>query len=113
MNKSTTLVIAELKTLNIEPLSLAKYFYEKEITSHLFIQKLIYFTFLKGLKNNLLLFSEKFQAWKYGPVLRSIFDEMTNCSDLDAMFYQIPSLRRKEVIDILESIYQKYRNCEV
>jgi hypothetical protein len=62
MKKTTTLVIAELKTLNLEPLSLAKYFYERGITSHLRIQKLIYFTFLECLKNNLLLFSEKFQA---------------------------------------------------
>jgi hypothetical protein len=62
MNKSTTLVIAKLKSLNIKPLSMAKYFYEKGIVSHLFIQKLIYFSFLEGLKNNLLFFSESFQA---------------------------------------------------
>jgi uncharacterized phage-associated protein len=62
----------ELKSLNIEPLAMAKYFYERGITSHLFIQKLIYFAFLKGLKNGLLLFEEKFQAWKFGSVLRSV-----------------------------------------
>jgi len=51
-----------LKPLNVDPLALAKYFYERGITSHLVIQKLIYFAFLKGLKNGFLLFEEKFQA---------------------------------------------------
>ncbi|CAG8774717.1 7718_t:CDS:2 [Racocetra persica] len=68
----------ELKPLNIEPLAIAKYFYERGITSHLFIQKLLYFTFLKGLKNGLLLFEEKFQAWRYGAVLESVHRVMSN-----------------------------------
>lgn len=113
MNKSTTLVIAKLKSLNIKPLSMAKYFYEKGIVSHLFIQKLIYFSFLEGLKNNLLFFSESFQAWKHGPVLRSVFDEMINCQSLDNMFEQVPSLKKEEVINILERIYQEYHDYDV
>ena len=61
MNKTIN-VNFPLKDLNISPLSMAKYFYQKGIFSHLVIQKLIYFAFLEGLKSDLLFFSEKFQA---------------------------------------------------
>jgi hypothetical protein len=55
-------LIIKLKSLNIEPIILAKFFYERGIHSHLFVQKLIYFAYLEGLKNDLLIFQEKFQA---------------------------------------------------
>lgn len=61
MNKFVT-ITTQLKSLNIKPLALAKFFYRKGIFSHLVIQKLIYFAFLEGLKENLLFFSESFQA---------------------------------------------------
>jgi hypothetical protein len=51
-----------LKSLNISPLAISKYFAEKGIFSHLVIQKLVYFSFLEGLKNNWLFFQERFQA---------------------------------------------------
>src|SRR5256885_13983417 len=109
MNKLVTIEI-KLKPLDIRPLKIAKYFYSKGIYSHLVNQKLIYFSFLEGLKNDLLLLSENFQAWKSGPVLSSVFEEMTNCSDLDRMFAGVPVLKRKEVINILEQIYQTYQD---
>jgi len=102
-----------LKPLNLKPLVLAKFFYQKGVDSHLFIQKLIYFTFLAGLQDNLLLFSEKFQAWKHGPVLVSVFEKVTGCSDLDQMFQSVPELplsKSKQVITILENIHQEYQN---
>src|SRR5256885_8592792 len=52
--------------------------------------------FRSGLQDNLLLFSEKFQAWKHGPVLVSGFEEVTGCSDLDRMFEKVPDLSRSE-----------------
>ena len=103
----------QLKPLNIKPLAIAKYFYRKGIFSHLVIQKLIYFAFLEGLKEDLLFFPEKFQAWKYGPVLSSVFEQMTNCSDLDEMFSQAPTLRQKQVIAILEKVYRNYHKWNV
>lgn len=103
-------ITTELKQLSIEPLAIAKYFYNKGVTSHLFIQKLIYFSFLEGLKENLLFFSENFQAWKHGPVLRTVFDEMTNCSDSARIFAGVSALRKKEVVNILEKIYQTYQD---
>ena len=112
MNKFVT-ITTQLKSLNIKPLALAKFFYRKGIFSHLVIQKLIYFAFLEGLKENLLFFSESFQAWKYGPVLTSVFEQMTDCSDLDEMFSQAPQLRQKQFINILERIYQHYHKWNV
>lgn len=108
------MVKEQMKQLNINPLAIARFFYEKEIYSHLFIQKLIYFSFLESLKNNLLLFPEKFQAWKYGPVLRSVFEGMTNNNlDLDIVFAQFPRVQKKEVISLLEKTYQNYGHYDV
>jgi uncharacterized phage-associated protein len=115
MSKPVTITI-QLEPLNTKPLALAKYLYQKGIDSHLFIQKLIYFAFLAGLQDNLLLFKENFQAWKHGPVLVSVFEKVTGCSDLDRMFQKVPELsssKHKRVITILESIHQEYQNWEV
>jgi uncharacterized phage-associated protein len=112
MSKFTKLEI-KLKDLKVEPLKIAKFFYSKGIISHLVIQKLVYFSFLEGLKNDLLFFTEPFQAWKYGPVLRSIFDKMTKCSNLDAMFVRVSAPRSSEVIVLLEKVYQTNKNLLV
>jgi len=115
MSKPVTISI-QLESLNLKPLSLAKFFYQKGIDSHLFIQKLIYFAFLEGLRSDLLLFSERFQAWKHGPVLVSVFEKVTGCSDLDRMFQKVPDLsfsKHKQMITILESIHQEYQDWEV
>src|SRR5437763_10681277 len=109
MNKTVNVKFnVPLRSLGIKPLSIAKFFYKKGITSHLFIQKLIYFAFIEGLKNDLLFFSESFQAWKYGPVLTSVFEEMTCCENIDDMFSKIPSLKQKEVKVMLEKTYRDY-----
>lgn len=111
MNKTIN-VNFPLKDLNISPLSMAKYLYQKGIFSHLVIQKLIYLAFLEGLKSDLLFFSERFQAWKYGPVLRSVFEPITNCSNLDEMFVEVPELKNKKIINLLEVTYQTYHNWD-
>ena len=114
MNKTVNVKFnVPLQDLNIKPLSIAKFFYKKGITSHLFTQKLIYFAFIEGLKNNLLFFSERFQAWKYGPVLTSVFEEMTYCENIDDMFSKVPILRQEKVKVILEKIYRDYRKWNV
>ena len=112
MSKPFTITI-QLNSLNLKPVVLAKFFYQKGITSHLRFQKLIYFTFLAGLQDNLLLFSEKFQAWKHGPVLVSGFEEVTGCSDLDRMFEKVPDLSNSTVTTILENTYREYQDWEV
>jgi uncharacterized phage-associated protein len=111
MNKTISVEFS-LRDLKVSPLSLANFFYQRGISSHLVIQKLIYFSFLKGLKKNLLFFEEKFQAWRYGPVLRSVFVEMTNCDNLDEMFGNVSPITNEEIKIILEEIYQEYQNSQ-
>ncbi|CAI2186211.1 6832_t:CDS:2, partial [Funneliformis geosporum] len=67
----------KLKNLNLQPLAIAKYFYQKGVFSHLFIQK-------------------------------SVFDKMTGSSDLDVMFTKVASVCRKNIISILEKVYQTH-----
>jgi len=50
----------KLKNLNLEPLSIAKYFYERGVKNLSLIQKLIYLTFVEVIeKENTLLFNEE------------------------------------------------------
>lgn len=67
----------KLKIIN--PLSLAKYFYEKGIEDAAMIQKLIYLTHLEILeKENVLIhFMDGWKAWLGGPVLEETFFTMT------------------------------------
>ena len=54
---------SKLKNLNINPLSVAKYFYEKGVEDYRLMQDLIYLTYREVLKKeNALLFEEEFQA---------------------------------------------------
>jgi len=53
----------KLKQLNLNPLSVAKYFYEREIELNSTMQDLLYLSYREILKKeNALLFEEEFQA---------------------------------------------------
>ena len=65
----------KLKNLNIEPLSVAKYFYEKGVEDIALSQRLIYLSYLESLKDGYLLFAEEWQAWPHGPAVKSAFDK--------------------------------------
>lgn len=56
---------------------LCKAFSEHIPVSPMKLQKLLYFSYRQYLRNTngLPLFSEQFEAWPYGPVLRSVYDE--------------------------------------
>jgi uncharacterized phage-associated protein len=60
------------------------------------------------------LFTEKFQAWKNGPVLRSVFDSMTSEGvKLDTVFTQISPVQEKRVLALLDEVYQEYKDWEI
>jgi hypothetical protein len=60
MKESRQIDNKKLKELNLEPLSIAKFFYEKGADDTAIIQRLIYLTYLKVLKEkNALLFEEE------------------------------------------------------
>jgi hypothetical protein len=62
--QTQTITKSKLKNLDLKPLSIAKYFYEKEsIDDYALIQDFLYLTYLEALrKENKVLFKEKFQA---------------------------------------------------
>jgi len=109
--------------LKLNPLSIMKYFVvNKKQDSNLWIQKLTYFTWKEViLKYNTFLFKEKFEAWKYGPVLRRcyyFFKEFENDNNYDdgdlPKFFNTKGIKdisdaeKKKVIRILESTYDKF-----
>src|ERR671939_1899036 len=69
--------VTKLKNLDLNPLSVAKYFYEKGAEDYRLMQDLIYLTYREILKKeNKILFKEKFQAWEGGPMLESVYQQM-------------------------------------
>lgn len=56
-------MVTKLKQLNLNPLSVAKYFYQKDIEDYRLMQDLLYLTYREVLKKEgKILFKEKFQA---------------------------------------------------
>ncbi|WP_147410842.1 type II toxin-antitoxin system antitoxin SocA domain-containing protein [endosymbiont GvMRE of Glomus versiforme] len=106
----------QTKILNIVPLSLAKYFYEKGIEDIGVIQDLIYLTYLEVLKKeNILLFSEEWQAWNSGPVIESVFYAMNeNWKDKDRkkLFQKTLPLTQKNIIKHCEKQIKDYQIIE-
>jgi uncharacterized phage-associated protein len=103
----------KLKNLNIEPLSVAKYFYEKGIEDMALSQRLIYLSYLEVLKDGCLLFAEEWQAWPHGPAVKSTFDKMYDSRHhLAKLFKPVKDISDKKVLNQLENTYQKYKNTE-
>lgn len=78
-----------------DPFHVANNFIEKGIMnarkiSPMKLQKLLYFLYRDYLKlTGDPLFSERFEAWKYGPVLSSIYQEFKNYRDRDIKNYYL------------------------
>src|SRR3954454_18036909 len=99
----------KLKNLNIEPLSVAKYFYERGIETNSIMQDLLYLSYREVLKKeNALLFEEEFQAWRAGPTLNSVFymmdDYLKKNKSYEGLFEKVKEIKNQEVISYLESI---------
>ncbi|MCE8162934.1 MAG: hypothetical protein I3273_00770 [Candidatus Moeniiplasma glomeromycotorum] len=108
----------KLKNLNLNALSVVKYFYQKGVETNSTIQNLLYLSYLEVLKKeNVLLFEEEFQAWRAGPTLHSVFYTLHDYSEknqnYEGLFNKIPSLKNKTVIQYLENIYRQYEKYEV
>ena len=103
----------KIKNLNIEPLSVAKYFYEKGVEIPAINQKLIYFTYLEALKDGYLLFEEEWQAWPNGPVVESVVDKVfDNLNNLKKLFTKVEDLDNELVLNYTERIFNKHKNTE-
>ena len=104
---------SKLKNLNLNPLSVAKYFWSKGIEISPINQKLIYFAYLEALKDGYLLFEEEWQAWPRGPVVESVVDKMfDNYDKLDKLFAKVEDLDNELVINYADKIFKKHHKTE-
>src|SRR2546430_14197926 len=109
------------KQLNLNPLSVAKFFYEKlgeRGVEQTFLQPMTYLACQEILKKeNLLLFAEKFHTGLASPILFSLTDLIKKHGDhLDNFFFQIPDINNSQVLLHLEKLVKKHANsfgCEI
>lgn len=105
-----------IKFLKLDPLSIAKYFWEKGIDDYALIQDFVYLTYIEALWKDLLLFEERYQAWEEGPVLVSIYQKMRNHykkhSELDSLFSKIKDVENKTVKACLTKVYRNYQKSK-
>jgi uncharacterized phage-associated protein len=107
----------KLKNLNIQPLSVAKYFYEKGIEDYRLMQDLLYLTYREVLqKEGKVLFKEKFQAWEGGPMLESVYRQMDyhfeKHGQMDCLFDKVEELEDKVIKSYLTKTYRDYQTAK-
>ena len=114
-------MVVKLKNLNLEPLSVAKYFYQKlgeRGVEQPFLQPITYLAYREILKKeNVLLFKEEFQAGSACPILLSLRNIIRKHGDhLDLFFARIPDLNNLQVLPYLEKLAKKHADslgCEI
>jgi len=107
----------KLKQLNLNPLSVAKFFYQKGIEDYRLMQDLIYLTYREVLKKeNKVLFKEKFQAWEDCPVLESVHQQMKyhfkEHGQMNCLFDKIEELEDKTIKSYLTKTYRDYQSAK-
>lgn len=104
--------------------SITSYLIQKHnITETVKLQKILYFLYLEYLKeNNKKLFEDEFEAWIYGPVLRSVYNHLKYVGlnfneyetfDFDNDKYivtKITPLEDKQIFDFIDKKIKKYKN---
>ena len=106
-------MVKKLKQLNLNPLSVAKYFWSKGVEIPAINQQLTYFTYLEALKDGYLLFKEEWQAWPNGPAVDSAFDKMfDNYEKLDKLFAKVEDLDNELATNYADKIFKKYHKTE-
>lgn len=104
-----------VEDLNINPLSIAKWFYKHNIKDIAIIQRLTYLTYLKVLeKKNALLFTEDWFAWSGGPIVESAFHTMMKYEqkEYNKLFSTIPNLKEEKVLPYLEYVEDDYKTSK-
>ena len=102
-----------IKQLNLNPLSVAKFFYEKGAEDVAINQQLIYFAYLEAMKEDYLIFKEEWKAWPNGPAIESVIDKMYDSRDnLKKLFKPVKDIDNELVLNYAEKIWKKYKNTE-
>src|SRR5207253_5671924 len=101
------------KNLNLNPLSIAKFFYEKlgeKGVEQTFLQPITYLVYQEVLKKeNLLLFKEEFILGIASPILPSLTDLIKKYGgDLEGFFSEIPDVANHRVLLYLEKLAKKH-----
>ncbi|MBE4704008.1 Panacea domain-containing protein [Spiroplasma platyhelix] len=96
---------------------------EHKITEPVKLQKILYFLYLEYLKEtNEKLFDDEFEAWVYGPVLRSVYNHLKyvglnfneyesfdSAKDKYTLTKNTP-LKDKKISDFIDKKIKKYKN---
>ena len=81
--------------------------------TNLKLQKILYFAQVEFLKSHdVALFQENIQAWQYGPVVREVYDWLSQCggyviTEFDVALEDTSNIA-SEIIDFLNMIWDKY-----
>lgn len=99
-----------------------KSFDENIPVSPMKLQKLLYFIYRDYLKEtNSVLFAEDFQAWKYGPVLESVYDEFKTfrsnritrfAKTANGEVYVINETLEPILCSVINSVWNKYKGYD-
>lgn len=86
------------------------------------LQKLTYLVYKKYYQDtDRILFSENFEVWKYGPVIRSIYDEFkdykgnaikTYCEEADGSILIVNEKTSSSFKKVLDTIWEKYKSYD-
>lgn len=101
---------------------LKRAFEEKVAVFPMKLQKLVYFIFRDYYqKHDKLLLSEAFLTWKYGPVLRSVYDEFKSfhankitrfAKDANGIVYVIDENIAPDISSIINAVWSKYKEYD-
>lgn len=99
---------------------LTRFFKEGITISPMKLQKMIYIVYKEYLtRENTLLFSEEFETWQYGPVVRTVYDEFKSFGSKHISKYATDALGKIYVCNedtditlknILDRVFYRYRN---
>lgn len=95
-------------------------FYEDIPITPMKLQKLLYFSYREFLKKtDFPLFSEQFEAWPYGPVLPSVYDEFKSfhsspikkfAKNADGSVSVISEQNAKEACEAIDTVWKRYKS---
>ena len=101
----------KLKQLNLNPLSIAKFFYEKlgaKATEQPFIHPALYLAYREIIKKeNIVIFKEEFENWETTPVLPTVYAYLEKKEK--PLFRQVPDITNEIVLYHLENICRRYQ----
>lgn len=98
---------------------LYKAFHENIPVTPMKLQKLLYFSYREFLKNtDFPLFSEQFEAWPYGPVLPSVYDEFKSfraspitmfAKNADGSVSVVSERNAHEACEAIDAVWERYK----